>query len=110
MSEQQKDYERIEDEKFEIIRFSCPWRHTPKIKGSVFCLATTELCAKADCGVWHIAKAMMMIRTALILILLMASDLDCAFVVHDPEPFVICEMGQIWVMDLGSEYPYTHRR
>lgn len=57
MTEQQKDYERIENEKFELLSFDCPWRNTPKIKGIAFCLATTEIC-NDSCAVWHFVRAM----------------------------------------------------
>jgi len=57
MTETQKDYQRIESERFEMIRFGCPWRNTPRIAGEVYCLATTEVCRLDGCAVWHIVKA-----------------------------------------------------
>jgi hypothetical protein len=59
MSEMQKEFVRIEEEKFALLSFSCGWRQTPKIKGVSFCLATTEVCGKSeDCAIWQFIKGL----------------------------------------------------
>jgi len=35
-----------------------------------------------------------------ILVLIMANDLDCAFVETDDEPIVMVEFGEIWIKNL----------
>jgi hypothetical protein len=56
--EMQKDYQRIESERWEMVAFGCPWKTAPKLHGCNFCLATTEPCKKEDCAVSYWIKAM----------------------------------------------------
>jgi len=57
VTETQKEYQRLEDEKFALLQFDCKWRTTPRITGKSFCLATSEICEKStDCAVWHFLK------------------------------------------------------
>lgn len=51
MTEQRKDYERIEDEKFRRISLYCPWNEN-------FCAVTDRLCKKDECAVWHFFKSL----------------------------------------------------
>ena len=60
MTETQKDFERIDNERFELIRIGCPWRLNPKILADrTFCIASTEECEPERCGPLHIVKQMM---------------------------------------------------
>lgn len=54
-----------------------------------------------------ISALKLIIYPFLLLYLLIASDLDCSYCITEPERFVIVEFGQIYVMDLGSRFPYT---
>jgi len=58
MTETQKDFERLEREKFELLAWTYPWRANPKPHGKInFCLGSTEACKQSDCAVWHFVKA-----------------------------------------------------
>lgn len=59
MTETQRDYIRLEDEKFQLLQFGCRWRTAPKIKGVTFCLASTEACRRSeDCAIWGFLKGL----------------------------------------------------
>jgi hypothetical protein len=51
MSEMKKDFERLENEKFEKISKDCPWNQE-------FCEITDRICKKEECGIWHFLKFM----------------------------------------------------
>jgi hypothetical protein len=51
MTEQQKDYLRIEDEKFKEMSKGCPWNDE-------FCKVTDRFCKKEECAVWYFFKSL----------------------------------------------------
>ena len=58
MAEQQKDFERIEQERFALTAFKCPWRLAGRSdpSGRSYCIASVEVCRADGCAVWQVVK------------------------------------------------------
>jgi hypothetical protein len=52
VSEMEKDFERLEDEKFRKLSKNCPWKHK-KCPNEYICP-----CLKHECAIWYFVKAL----------------------------------------------------